>query len=77
MIAAYAMAPLNLAALFTGALFLSQSATVIGFAMFVYLLFFGYRRHLKFTMMKSAFMTLLVAVLFALIRQMFVFVIGF
>lgn len=73
----YAMVPMHLAALFVGVLFLNSSMTLLGFSAFVYLLFFGYRRYLNLGIASSVFLTLLVLVLFALIRQMFVFVIGF
>ena len=73
----YSMVPMHLAALFVGVLFVHRTTTLFGFSIFLYLLYFGYRRYMNLNSRRSAIMTFLVFVLFGLIRYMFVFVIGF
>lgn len=76
-VCAYAIVPVYVASLFVGVLFLNQSIITLGFSAFVYLLFFGYRKFLHLNLLKSVTLTALVVILFILIRQMIVFVIGF
>jgi hypothetical protein len=76
-ICTFSMTPLFLAALFVGAPFFGRIFAVLGMATFLYLLYFGYRIYLKQSILRSGAMAFAVGALFALIRQMFVFVIGF
>jgi hypothetical protein len=71
------MVPMHLAALFAGVPFVSRTTTLLGVYTFLYLFFYGCRRLLGLGVVRSAAMTLAAIALFALIRQMFVFVIGF
>lgn len=77
LICTYSMVPLFLAALFVGVPFVGRVSAVLGMAAFLYFLFYGYRIYHRQTVFRSAAYTLAVGFLFALIRQMFVFVIGF
>ncbi|MCI0413849.1 YIP1 family protein [bacterium] len=76
-ISTYSMTPLSLAGLFAGVPFLDRICATLGFATFLFLIYYGFRYALNFTIMRSAFRTFLFLVLFALIRQMFVFAIGY
>lgn len=76
-VSTYSMVPMHISALFVGTVVLMRTSVVIGFSLFLYLLFFGYRRYLKLSVWRSVLMTFLLISLFGLIRQMFVFVIGF
>ena len=76
-ITTYSMAPLCLAMLFVGLPYFDRIFTTLGFFTFLFLLYSGFRTELKFTIVRSLSMTLLVFILFALIRQMFVFAIGY
>jgi hypothetical protein len=73
----YSLTPVAVAALFVGVPFLGRIGTVIGPATFLYLLFHGYQTYCRHTVTRSAVLAGVVFVLFAIIRQMFVFVIGF
>lgn len=73
----YSMVPVYVAALFVGVLFLNEGIIMLGLSAFVYLLFFGHRKFVHLSLSKSILLTVLVVVVFALIRQMIVFVIGF
>jgi hypothetical protein len=75
-ITTYSMTPLYLASMFVGVPFLNQTIIFLGTATFLYLLYFGFRVYLKQTIWRSLVLTLLVAALFSLIRQMFIYVIG-
>ena len=77
LICTYAMVPLFIAALFVGVPFMGRVSAVLGFAAFLYFLYYGYRIYLKQSLVRSAVLTFASGFLFALIRQMFVFVIGF
>ena len=76
-ITTYSMVPLCLAALFASVPFFGRIFAVAAVATFLYLHYYGYRIYLEQSFLRSAGMTLAVMILFALIRQMFVFVIGF
>lgn len=73
----YSMVPMHLAALFVGVPFVQRSTTLVGVVAFMYLLFYGYRRYLKLGITGATVLTIGIFALFSLIRQMFVFVIGF
>jgi len=77
LIATYSMTPLFIAGLFVGVPFVGRIAVTLCFATFLYLLYFGYRIHAAQGVLRSAVIATAIAGLFALIRQMFVFVIGF
>lgn len=77
MVLTYSMTPLLLATLFIGIPFVERLAALFGFSTFAYLLFFGLRTALRQRMIASTLWTLVVLVLFAAYRQMFVTVIGF
>jgi hypothetical protein len=77
LITTYSMTPLFLAAFFVGVPFVNRVVVVLSLSTFIYLLYYGYRFYAHKSVVRSALMTLLVTFLFALIRQMFVFVIGF
>ncbi len=77
LIATYSMTPLFIAGLFVGVPFVGRIAVTLCFATFLYLLYYGYRIHAAYGVARSAAIATAIAVLFALIRQMFVFVIGF
>jgi len=76
-IVAYSMTPLCLSALFVGFPFLDRIFTTLGFATFVYLLYYGFRISLGYTMLRSTVITGVVLVLFASIRELFIFAIGY
>jgi|GEM_PF-3195856 len=76
MLIAYSLTPLCLSALFVGVPYLDRVLSTMGFATFLYLLFYGFRLSLGYTLVRSAVSTLLVFVLFAFIRELFVFAIG-
>jgi hypothetical protein len=76
-VSTYSMMPLFVAALFVSVPFVGRILAVLGFSTFLYLVYFGYRIHLKQSVLRSGLITFFLAALFALIRQMFVFVIGF
>jgi len=77
LIATYSMTPLLIAGLFVGIPFVGRIAVTLCFATFLYLLYSGYRIHAAQGIIRSAVVASAIAILFALIRQMFVFVIGF
>ena len=77
LITTYAMTPLFIGSLFVGVPFMNQGVVVLAFSTFVYLNYYGYRIYSKKGIIRSAIVTLLTTLLFTLIRQMFVFVIGF
>jgi hypothetical protein len=76
-ISTYSMTPLSVSTLFVGVPFLDRICTTLGFAAFLFLLYYGFRYALNFTIARSACITFLFVILFALIRQMFVFAIGY
>jgi Yip1 domain len=76
-ISTYSMTPLSLAALSVAVPYVDRICTTLGFAAFLFLLYYGFRYALNFTIVRSAFITFLFVVLFAVIRQMFVFAIGY
>ena len=73
----YAITPLSLSLLFVGVPYVDRILTTLGFAAFLFLLYYGFRLVLSFTILRSLGTTFGVFVLFALIRQMFVFAIGY
>jgi hypothetical protein len=73
----YSMTPLFVVALFAGVPYLSDSAVFLGFCAFLYLLYTGYRAFAGLSVFRSILVIFLVSSLFAVIRQMFVYVIGF
>ena len=77
LIATYSMTPLYVAGLFVGVPFVGRIAVTLCFSTFLYLLYFGYRIYAAQGVLRSGIVAMAVAILFALIRQMFVFVIGF
>jgi Yip1 domain len=76
MVMAYSFTPLCLCTLFVGIPYVDRIMTIMGFATFLYLLYYGFRLSFGYTIARSMFSTLLVLVLFAFLRQMFVFAIG-
>ena len=77
MITTYSLTPLCLALLFVGVPYFDRIFTTLGFFTFLFLLYSGFRIELNFTIARSLSVTLIVFILFALIRQMFVFAIGY
>src|SRR5262249_41374430 len=77
LITTYSMTPLFTSAFFVGVPFVNQVAVILAMSTFVYLLYFGYRIYAHSGILRSVAMTLTITFLFALIRQIFVFVIGF
>lgn len=77
MVTTYSITPLCLSMLFVGVPYFDRILTTLGFASFLFLLYHGFRMTLGFTILRSVSITFLVFVLFALIRQMFVFAIGY
>lgn len=77
LIITYSMTPLYLAALFVGIPFVSRIFAVLGMSMFLYLVYFAMRLHLKQSVVHSTVITFAVLVLFGALRQTFVYVIGF
>lgn len=76
-VSTYSMTPLFLASFFVGIPFVSRVLIVLAFSTFVYLLFYGYRLYAHKSIVRSVAATIVITLLFAVIRQMFVFVIGF
>jgi hypothetical protein len=76
-ITTYSMTPLCLSMLFVGVPYFDRVFTTLGFFTFLFLLYYGFRIELNFTIARSLSVTLLIFILFALIRQMFVFAIGY
>ena len=72
----YSMTPLYLASLVVGVPFIGRMSAFIALATFAYMLYFGYRIYCRLSMVRSIALTCVVFVLFAFIRQMFVYVIG-
>jgi hypothetical protein len=73
----YSITPLCLAALFIGVPYFDLIATTLGFATFLYLLYYGFRYFFRFTIVRSSILVLLLLVLFVFFRELFVFAIGF
>ena len=73
----YSFTPLCLSALFIGVPYLDRLLSTIGFATFLYLLYYGFRTFLQFTIGRSFVSTGLVVILFVLFRELFVFAIGY
>ncbi len=76
-ITAYALTPLCLSLLFVGAPFLNKAFVTLGIATFLYSLFYGYRIILNQTILRSFFMTAATYVFYEILRNVFVYVIGF
>ena len=76
-ITAYALTPLCLSLLFIGAPFLNKALVTLGIAVFLYSLFYGYRIILNQTILRSFFMTVATYVFYEILRNVFVYVIGF
>ena len=76
-VATYSLTPLCVTSLFVSVPFFNEILPVLSFSAFLYLLFSGYRLYLRQGVAKSAVFTLVTGALFASIRQIFVFVIGF
>jgi hypothetical protein len=77
LILTYSMTPLYLAALFVGIPFAGRMFAVLGMSTFLYLVYFAMRLYLKQGVARSAVITSTVLVMFGLLRQIFVYVIGF
>lgn len=75
-VTAYSMTPLYVAALLVGIPFVGRMAAVLGSTTFLYLLYHGYRVYCGCRILRSFAMTATVFAVFAVIRQMFVYVIG-
>lgn len=73
----YSLTPLCLSALFMGVPYLDRVLTTFGFATFLYLLYYGFRNFLRFTIVRSLVSMLLVLLVFAFVRELFVFAIGY
>jgi hypothetical protein len=76
-IVTYSMTPLCLSTLFVGVPFFDRIFTTLGFATFLYLLYYGFRIALNYTIARSLSLTAFVFVLFAFIRELFIFAIGY
>lgn len=72
----YSLTPLYIAALFVGIPFIGRLFAVLSLATFAYMLYFGFRTYCRHSFVRSIVITCVVFVLFAFIRQMFVYVIG-
>jgi hypothetical protein len=72
----YSLTPMYIAALLVGIPFIGRIAATLCLAVFAYLLYYGYRVYCRHTVQKSLLLTSIVFILFAFIRQMFVYVIG-
>ena len=77
MICTYSLTPLCLSLLFVGVPYFDRPLSTLGFATFLFLLYYGLRFTLNFSIMRSVLVALSYFILFALIRQMFVFAIGY
>lgn len=77
LVTTYSMTPFYFATLFIAVPFVNRVLTVFAVATFLYLHYYGYRLYLGQSIVRSAAMTFAVMILFVLIRQMFVFAIGF
>ena len=73
----YSMTPLCLSTLFVGLPFFDRIFTTFGFATFVYLVYYGFRISMGYTMLRSGVITMTVLILFAVIRELFIFAIGY
>ena len=73
----YSFTPLCLSALFVGVPYFDRITTTIGFATFLYLLYYGFRTLLHLTIVRSTLYALLVLVLFIFFRELFIFAIGY
>jgi hypothetical protein len=76
-VAAYALTPLCLSWLFVGVPFLHKPTIVLGLAIFAYSLFYGYRKFLGYTILRSAMLTAVTYVIYEAFRQVIVYIIGF
>jgi hypothetical protein len=76
-IVTYSMTPVYVASLFVGIPFFNRTITFLAMCTFLYLLYFGYRIYLKQSVWRSILLSLIIAFLFSMIRQMFIYVIGF
>jgi hypothetical protein len=73
----YSLTPLVLSTLFIGVPYVDRILTTMGFATWIFLLYYGFRYSFAFTIARSISMTLIVFALFAMIRELFVFAIGY
>lgn len=73
----YSMTPVYLAALFVGIPFVGRITAVLGMSTFLYLVYFAMRLYLKQGIFRSVMITAASMALFAIVRQIFVYVIGF
>lgn len=73
----YSMTPLFLTALFVGVREVNRALPVLALSAFLYLLFYGFRGYMRLGILRSALFTLVTFALFASIRQVFIFVIGY
>jgi len=74
---AFSLTPLCLSTLFVGVPYFDRIFLTLGFATFLFLQYYAFRLSLGCTILRSMFLTLLVFVLFAVIRELFIFAIGF
>ena len=77
LIVTYSLTPVPLAALFVGIPFVHRITALLAVSTFLYLTYFGYRTYAGRTILSAAAHTFCVALLFVLIRQVFVYAIGF
>lgn len=73
----YSMTPVYLAALFVGIPFIGRITAVLSMSTFLYLVYFALRLYLKQSIFRSVVITAVSMALFAIVRQIFVYVIGF
>ena len=73
----YSFTPLCLSTLFVGIPYVDRIATTFGFATFLYLLYYGFRYFLHFTIVRSTIFAALLLILFVFFRELFVFAIGY
>ncbi len=76
-VATYALTPLSLGLLFAGVPYLDRVFSTFGFSAFPYMLYYGFRSFMQYSISASSAMASLYAALFILIRQLFVFAIGY
>jgi hypothetical protein len=77
LILTYSLTPIYLAGLVVGIPFAGRITAVLSMSMFIYLVYFAIRLYLRQEMKRSVVITGCVFILFAVVRQVFVYVIGF
>jgi hypothetical protein len=77
LILTYSLTPVYLAALFVGIPFAGRITALLGTSAFLYYVYYAIRLRLQQGIFRSMVITAFVMILFALIRQIFVYVIGF